>query len=78
MLLLTTLPLLGLTVFSVQPPGLEHRLAGPGNGHGHNSSPTLQMSMTGREVPGMSAFDRMIPALMEHYEIPGGAIGVVN
>ncbi len=36
------------------------------------------MPMTGPRVPGMASFDRIIPALMRKYRVPGGAVAVAR
>jgi N-acyl-D-amino-acid deacylase len=43
-----------------------------------NAGPQGEMPMTGNEIPGMASFDRIIPALMRKYQIPGGAVAVVK
>src|SRR6266851_1979291 len=55
--------------------------ASPGGG----SAPALAAepagqgtAMTGPAVPGMASFDRIIPALMRKYRVPGGAIAVAK
>jgi N-acyl-D-amino-acid deacylase len=44
----------------------------------HSTSPQREGQQTGTEIPGMSAFDRIIPALMRKYDVPGGAVAVVK
>jgi CubicO group peptidase (beta-lactamase class C family) len=47
-------------------------------------SPTIpspaapQIPITGEAVPGMESYEQVVPALMEKYAIPGGAVAVVR
>ena len=36
------------------------------------------MPMSGIPAPGMASFDRVVPAFMERWRIPGGAVTVVK
>lgn len=50
---------------------------GPGPGPGPvNPPPTFPM--TGTAVPGMASFDRIVPALMSKWGVPGAAVAVVR
>ncbi|HYM01173.1 MAG TPA: serine hydrolase domain-containing protein [Blastocatellia bacterium] len=57
---------------------IETPMAGAANHPDSRNQGRPQAPSTGRDVPEMSSFDRMIPALMREYNIPGGAIGVVK
>src|ERR1700686_538060 len=44
----------------------------------HSKGAQREGQQTGTEIPGMSTFDRIIPALMRKYDVPGGAVAVVK
>lgn len=51
---------------------------GPGPNPPVEPPPAEEFPVTGTAVPGMASFDRLVPALMKKWGIPGGAVAVVR
>lgn len=52
--------------------------SGPGSGPPPQPPPVDELPVTGTAVPGMASYDRIVPALMKKWGIPGGAVAVVR